>query len=157
MTIGELAHRTGMSAKAIRHYESIGVLPRPQRQANGYRRYGMVDVNRLFLLGHIRLLGVSLAEAKPLLVDASDARCAEVRRELLALVDERLAAIDREMAELRAFRGEVEEYQRVLVACRPDEEMLFSTCHDQCTDPAWSVPPGKVSYQEESHEVSGVR
>lgn len=55
MTMGELAQRTGMSAKAIRHYESIGVLPRPQRQANGSQRYGMADVNRLLLLHHIRL------------------------------------------------------------------------------------------------------
>lgn len=55
LTIGELARRTGMSAKAIRHYESIGLLPCPLRQANGYRRYGMADVNRLLLLRHIRL------------------------------------------------------------------------------------------------------
>lgn len=90
-------------------------------------------------------------------MDASDARCADVRRELLALVDQRLAAIDREMAELRVFRGEVEEYQGTLVACRLDEELLCSACHDRCTDPACMVPPGKESYQEESHEVSGVR
>jgi DNA-binding transcriptional MerR regulator len=152
MTIGELARRTGVSAKAIRHYEHIGLLPCPLRQANGYRRYGMADVNRLLLLRRIRLLGVSLAEAKPLLVDASDARCADVRRELLALVDERLAAIDQEIAELRAFRGEVEDYQRALAACRPDEEMQFSACDDlECI-----VSPGDLAHQEESHEVSGV-
>jgi DNA-binding transcriptional MerR regulator len=152
MTIGELARRTGVSAKAIRHYESIGLLPRPQRQANGYRRYGMVDVNRLLLLHRIRLLGVSLAEAKPLLVDVSDARCADVRRELLALVDERLAAIDRELAELRTFRGEVEHYQRALVACCPDEKMQFSDCADlECI-----VSPDEVCPQEERHEVSGI-
>ncbi len=153
MTIGELARRTGISAKAIRHYESIGLLPPPLRQANGYRRYRMADVNRLLLLRRIRLLGVSLAEAKPLLVDASDARCADVRRELLALVDERLAAIDREMAELRAFRGEVEDYQRALAACCPDEEMRFSACDDlECI-----VSPGEVAHQEECHAVSGIR
>jgi DNA-binding transcriptional MerR regulator len=152
MTIGELARRTGVSAKAIRYYESIGLLPCPLRAANGYRRYGLVDVNRLLLLHRIRLLGVSLAEAKPLLVDASDARCADVRQDLLALVDERLAAIDREMAELRAFRGEVEDYQRALVACRPDEEMRFSACDDlECI-----VLPGEETHQEKQYEVSGI-
>ncbi len=153
MTIGELARRTGVSAKAIRHYESIGLLPRPQRQANGYRRYGLVDVNRLLLLHRIRLLGVSLAQAKPLLVDVSDARCAEVRRELLALVDERLAAIDQELAELRVFRGEVQDYQRALVACCPDEEVQFR----ECADLGCFVSPGASVLQEENHEVSGVR
>lgn len=152
LTIGELARRTGVSAKAIRHYESVGVLPRPLRQANGYRRYGMADVNRLLLLHCIRLLGVSLAEAKPLLVNASDARCADVRRELLALVDERLAAIDREMAELRMLRSQVEDCQHALVACRPDEEMQFCDCDDlECI-----VAPGEVGHQEERHEVSRV-
>lgn len=151
LTIGQLAQLTGVSAKAIRHYESIGLLPRPQRQANGYRRYGLADVNRLRLLRHIRMLGVSLTAAKPLLVDASDARCADVRRELLALVDERLAAIDREMAELRRFRAEVEEYQRALEACCPNDVMRFS----ECDDLACIVPDGSV-YQEEDHAVPGI-
>ena len=130
LSIGALAQITGMNAKAIRHYESIGLLPRPQRQANGYRRYSLADVNRLRLLRRIRLLGVSLTAAKPLLIDASDARCADVRQELLSLMDQRLAAIDQEIAELRAFRAEVEDYQRALIACQPNDEMRFSVCDD---------------------------
>lgn len=130
LSIGALAQITGVNAKAIRHYESIGLLPRPQRQANGYRRYSLADVNRLRLLRRIRLLGVSLTATKPLLIDASDARCADVRQELLSLMDQRLAAIDQEIVELRAFRAEVEDYQRALIACQPDEEMRFSVCDD---------------------------
>ena len=152
LTIGELARLVGISAKAIRHYESIGLLPRPSREANGYRRYGMADVNRLRLLHRIRLLGVSLAAAKPLLVDASDARCADVRRELLELVDHRLAVIDQEIAELRTFRTQVEDYQRALVDCCPNEEMLFS----QCDDLECFVSPGEVCNQEEDHGVPGM-
>ncbi len=152
LTIGELARLTGISAKTIRYYESVGLLPRPAREANGYRRYGMVDVNRLLLLHRIRLLGVSLAAAKPLLVDASDARCADVRRELLALVDQRLAAIDQEIIDLRSFRAEVEDYQRALVACCPDEEMQLRYCDDL----ACLVSPDGLRNQEENHEVSGV-
>jgi MerR family transcriptional regulator, copper efflux regulator len=74
LTIGQLARLTGIHAKAIRYYESIGVLPRPARQSNGYRRYGHADVNRLILLRRLLLLGVSLATLTPLLVAASDAR-----------------------------------------------------------------------------------
>jgi predicted DNA-binding transcriptional regulator AlpA len=39
LTIGQLAERTGLSAKTIRYYESIGLLPQPSRGENSYRRY----------------------------------------------------------------------------------------------------------------------
>src|SRR5690348_824025 len=67
-TISQVAHLTGINAKAIRYYESIGLLPRPLRGENQYRRYSMVDVNRLNLLRRIRLLGVPLSTAKSLLI-----------------------------------------------------------------------------------------
>ncbi len=67
LTISQVAHLTGINAKAIRYYESIGLLPSPSRGANSYRRYSMADVNRLILLRRIRYLGVPLTEAKTLL------------------------------------------------------------------------------------------
>lgn len=128
--IGQIARLTGVSAKAIRYYESIGLLPRPARGDNAYRRYGRADVNRLILLRRIRLLGVPLAAAKALLVGTSDAQCAEVRADLLALVDERLHALDREIAELQGLRVEVEGYQHALADCQPDTGVVFSACQD---------------------------
>jgi len=129
-TIGQVAHLTGVNEKAIRYYESIGLLPRPSRGANHYRRYSMGDVNRLNLLRRIRLLGVPLSAAKSLLVGASDARCIEVQQELLALVNKRIIAIDQEIAELQALRTEIEGYQQVLADCHPDEHEPFSMCRD---------------------------
>ena len=128
--IGQIARLTGVSAKAIRYYESIGLLPRPARGENAYRRYGWADVNRLTLLRRIRLLGVPLAAAKALLMGTSDARCDEVREDLLHLVDERLRALDREIAELQELRVEVEGYQRALADCQPDTGIAFSACED---------------------------
>jgi DNA-binding transcriptional MerR regulator len=130
LTIGQAAHLSGVGAKAIRYYEAIGLLPRPRRGSNRYRRYGMADVNRLLLLRRIQLLGVPLSTAKALLFGASDARCVEVREDLLALVDTRLQALDREIAELHLLRTEVESYQRALAACHPDERETFSACRD---------------------------
>ncbi len=129
-TIGEAARRTGVSAKAIRYYESIGLLPRPPRHANGYRRYSMADINRLILLRRVRLLGVPLSIAKPLLDDTPHARCIEVQQELVKLVHERLTTLDQEIAQLRAFRAELETYQRTLEECHPDETESFSACMD---------------------------
>jgi DNA-binding transcriptional MerR regulator len=117
-------------AKTVRYYEEIGLLPPPPRGANGYRRYGKADANRLHVLRRIRLLGVPLSSAKTLLAGGADARCAEVQRELLALVDERVAALDREIAELQTLRASVEAYQQALASCAADERMPFSACLD---------------------------
>jgi DNA-binding transcriptional MerR regulator len=131
LTIGQLARQVGMSAKTIRYYEEIGLLPRPPRGTNGYRHYGAADVNRVLLLRRIRFLGVPLSVAKPLLAGASDARCADVQHELLALAQERLRALDEEMAELRKLRAMVEGYQSALDACPPDAtDQLFGECRD---------------------------
>ena len=129
-TIGQAAHLTGVNEKAIRYYESIGLLPRPSRGANQYRRYSMGDVNRLKLLRGIRLLGVPLSDAKSLLFGASDARCIDVQQELLTLVNKRLIALDQEIAELQLLRAEVESCQQVLADCHPDEHEPFSMCCD---------------------------
>src|SRR5712691_1308403 len=102
-TIGQVANLTGVNAKAIRYYESVGLLPRPSRTSNRYRCYTVADVNRLILLRRIRLLGVPLSSARSLLVGTSAARCIDVQQELLELVDERLTALDREIAALQLF------------------------------------------------------
>lgn len=130
LTISQVAHLTGINAKAIRYYESIGVLPSPSRGTNSYRRYSMADVNRLILLRRIRYLGVPLTEAKALLTGATDARCVEVQQELLQLVNARLVTLDQEIAELYHLRDEMEVYQHKLANCYPDEREPFCTCVD---------------------------
>lgn len=148
LTIGQVSHLTGLDAKTIRYYESIGLLPQPPRQANNYRRYGAADVNRLLLLQRIRLLGVPLSEAKQLLAGATDARCADVQDALVALVNDRLLALDREIAELRTLRTEIEGYRDSLATCRADESESFSTCESiSCI----VGNAGVANYQEEDH------
>ena len=137
LPIGRLATLTGVSAKAIRYYEEIGLLPQPPRGGNRYRRYGPADVNRVRLLRRIRLLGAPLSLARPLLVGTDDARCADVQMEVLSLVRERLRAIDQEIAELGQLRTQIEEYQRDLSACPADDGMSFRDCRDMsCIAPA---------------------
>ena len=137
LTIGRLAALTGVSAKAIRYYEEIGLLPQPPRGANRYRRYGPADVNRVRLLKRIRRLGAPLSLARLLLVGTDDARCADVQMDVLSLVRERLRAIDQEIAELGQLRTQIEEYQRDLSACPADDGMSFRDCRDMsCIAPA---------------------
>jgi DNA-binding transcriptional MerR regulator len=129
-TISQVARMTGITAKAIRYYESIGLLPPPTRRPNQYRCYGVADVNRLILLRRIRYLGVPLTEAKTLLHGATEARRIDVQQDLLDLVQVRLAALDQEIAELRLLREDLKQYQRKLANCRPDEQEPFCTSVD---------------------------
>ncbi len=127
-TISQVARLTGINAKTIRYYESSGVLPRPARFANSYRRYDLADVNRLLLLQRIRMLGVPLAQAAALLNEATDALCLDVQRELLGLVEARQIAIEQEIAELQRLREELLSYQHTLADCHPDENETFRNC-----------------------------
>ena len=149
LTIGQLARLTGIAAKTIRYYESIGLLPSPERARNSYRRYSQADVNRLTLLRRLRLLGIPLAQLIPLQKAASNARCIEVLQNLLPLVTNRLAALDQEIAELEQLRVQVEQYQHRLINCHPDEHKPFS----MCLDTFCLALPGEFLQEEESHET----
>ena len=62
MNIGEAAHRSGVSAKMVRHYESLGLLPTVSRTDSGYRQYGENEVHVLRFIKRGRELGFSMAE-----------------------------------------------------------------------------------------------
>lgn len=129
-TISQVALLTGINAKAIRYYESVGLLPPPPRSSNQYRCYRMADVNRLILLRRIRYLGVPLAEAKSLLQGATEARRSQVQQDLLRLVQVRLAALDQEIAELQRLAEDLGQYQQKLANCHPDEQEPFCVSVD---------------------------
>lgn len=64
MKIGELAKRAGMSPKIIRHYESMGLVPKPKRTSSGYRIYQENDYHTLLFVKQARKLGFPLSEIK---------------------------------------------------------------------------------------------
>ena len=67
MTVGELAKASGVSAKMIRHYESINLISKAKRNESGYRVYSEKDVNTLSFIKSARDLGFPLSEIKTLL------------------------------------------------------------------------------------------
>lgn len=67
MDIGAAAKRSGVSAKMIRHYEAIGVLPKVARTYANYRLYTANDVHVLRFIRRARALGFSIADIKELL------------------------------------------------------------------------------------------
>ncbi len=67
MNIGEASKASGVSAKMIRYYESIGVLPKPDRRLSGYRDYGQADIHRLRFVRRARELGFSMRRINELM------------------------------------------------------------------------------------------
>ena len=66
MNIGEAAQASGVNAKLIRHYESIGIIPKPSRTDSGYRKYTESVVHILTFVRRARTLGFSMQEIKKL-------------------------------------------------------------------------------------------
>lgn len=66
MNIGEAAKISGVNAKLIRHYESIGIIPKASRSDAGYRVYSETEVNILSFVKRSRNLGFSMKEIKKL-------------------------------------------------------------------------------------------
>ena len=67
LTIGEMAKRSGLTPKMIRHYESLGLLPPAVRSEAGYRHYQEADVQQLRFIRQARELGFSLPQIGELL------------------------------------------------------------------------------------------
>ena len=66
VNIGQAAKLSGVNAKLIRHYESIGIIPKAVRSDSGYRVYSEADVNILAFVKRARTLGFSMKEIKKL-------------------------------------------------------------------------------------------
>lgn len=87
MRIGELAGIAGVSTRTVRHYHHLGLLPEPERRANGYREYGLRDAVALARVRRLTELGLGLEEVRDVLADDAGREL----REVLAELDEDLA------------------------------------------------------------------
>jgi Cu(I)-responsive transcriptional regulator len=114
--IGDAAKASGVSAKMIRHYESIGLIGTAQRTDAGYRRYSEQDVQVLQFIHRSRALGFSLEQIKTLLTLWQDKHRAS--KDVRAMAREHIAELDRKIAEMQAMRRTLEQLAR---ACHGDD------------------------------------
>lgn len=128
MKIGEAAQESGVSAKMIRHYETIGLLPAAPRRDSGYREYQDRDVETLRFIRSARDLGFGLDAIGELLSLWRNQQRAS--RDVKALAERHIATLEAKVAELNAMIGAL----RTLSACchgdnRPDCPILEGIGH----------------------------
>ena len=125
MFIQELAQASGVSAKTIRYYESIGLVPNPQRAENNYRQYAPDAVERLRFIVSARSLDFSLTDIGEFLSarDEGTLPCKQV----LDSIEGRIADIDRRIAGLLALRDNLSRVQADGAGLPADKK-----CDDEC-------------------------
>lgn len=116
MTISELAKTTGLPAKRIRYYESIGLIPPAQRAENGYRVYHRDDVQRLHFIHRSRELGFSLNDIQDLMALWQDKGRSSKSVKALAL--RHIEDIDQRIENLHSIR---QTLKNLTDACQGDD------------------------------------
>ena len=128
MQIQELARRTGVSTTTIRYYESIGLLPRPERRANGYREYNEADMDRVRLVAGARNLDLSFDDIREILAlrDRREAPC----RVLLDQLERKAAEIGQRIVQLQRLEKELRQLRALgLTFPMDDVDGKHCVCH----------------------------
>ena len=123
MRIGELAGRADVTAKTVRYYESIGLMPEPDRTPSGYRDYDADALERLRFIGDAQATGLKLTEIRSVLElkDAGARSCQHTR----ALLDDHLGDVDDQIRRLQTAHAQLRELAARATRLDPAD----------CTDP----------------------
>jgi MerR family copper efflux transcriptional regulator len=116
MNIGQAARASGVSAKMIRYYESIGLVPKAARSQSGYRNYAEADVHILRFIRRARDLGFTVGAIADLLALWRDRDRASADVRTVAL--DHVAGLKARIAELQAMAGTLEHLAHT---CHGDE------------------------------------
>ncbi len=106
MNIGQAAAASGVTAKMIRYYESIGLITAADRTESGYRQYADNEVQTLRFIKRSRDLGFSLERIKTLigLWEDKDRKSADVKK----LARQYIAELDQDILKLQSIRDQLE-------------------------------------------------
>lgn len=106
LKVGELARRTGLTVRALHHWDEIGLLRPSGRTPSGHRLYEAADLARLHRIRSLRFLGFGLEDIARLLE--------RPEQHLAALIHERLAELDRQIELARTLKSQLEIFARRL-------------------------------------------
>ena len=131
MNIGQAARQSGLSAKMIRYYESIGLLKPAQRSDSGYRLYSSDDLHSLAFIKRSRDLGFSLEEVGKLLTLWQDRQRASA--DVKALARQHILELELKIRELGQLRDTLQD---LVEHCqgdhRPDCPILKELASGSC-------------------------
>ncbi|MDQ1814109.1 MerR family transcriptional regulator [Massilia sp. CCM 9210] len=120
LKIGELAKRSGLTVRALHHYDSIGLLSPSARSDAGYRLYNRDDIARLHQVQALRRFGVSLADIGTFLANPGAS--------LSTIVEQQIAALTRQIDQAGILRGQLATLHRELDAgVEPDLAAWLTT------------------------------
>ncbi|MGH9103027.1 MAG: heavy metal-responsive transcriptional regulator [Acidimicrobiales bacterium] len=127
MRIGQVADQAGVTTKALRYYEGIGLLPAAQRTGSGYRNYSEAVLDRLRFIRAAQAIGLTLGEIKGVISfrEQGSPPCPHV----LDLIEGRAADIDRRIAELVRLRDELRQLAESGRSLSPDACSPDLVCH----------------------------
>lgn len=128
MRIGELANRLELNPRTLRFYESVGLLPDPDRTPAGYRDYSDDDLERVRFIKSAQRLSLSLDAIKEILAfkDRDDLPCDYV----LSVIDKEAKALNQKIAELEALRDDLQSLRtKARRIPKRDLENRSCVCH----------------------------
>ena len=133
MNIGDAAKASGVSAKMIRHYESVGLFPEALRTESGYRQYGEKELSTLRFIRHSRDLGFSIEQIRELLGLWQNRR--RPSRQVKALAQAHIQELEEKLQELQVMKATLEH----LVHCchgddRPDCPIIDTLAQPSAID-----------------------
>ncbi|MEX3562575.1 MerR family transcriptional regulator [Corynebacterium phoceense] len=158
MRISEVARALGCSVRTIRHYHQQGVVPEPERKANGYRDYSLADLAALVKVRQLVVAGIPL---KSVVVDSEDelydAALAEIDRKIVELGEQRVRLLRlRDNPPMPAPRELMAEVEKVLAAGGLSEQDIaqeidawnLMSYSGVATDQTWRVLQANVHSTE---------
>jgi Cu(I)-responsive transcriptional regulator len=154
MQIGEAAEASGVSSKMIRHYEAIGLVPRPTRRSSNYRDYTKTDVHRFAFIRRARDLGFSIEQIRSLLRLWADKRRSS--RQVKALALEHIAALHAKASALEEMAATL---QQLADACdgndRPSCPIIRSLASAALRTPeqGWATGERKIGKDGDRRQV----
>jgi Cu(I)-responsive transcriptional regulator len=116
MNIGQAAKASGVSAKMIRHYESVGLFPEASRTDAGYRQYTDKEIHTLRFIRHSRDLGFSIEQIRELLGLWQNRR--RPSRQVRALAQAHIEELEDKLKEIQAMKATLEH---LVHCCHGDE------------------------------------
>ena len=145
MQIGRFARRAGVSVRAIRYYEELGLLIPDSHSSGGFRLYGSDNFKRLQVINFLKDLGLSLTEIRQILLakkpSGGDRSTVEF---LLKVFNEKLSLIEEKLSGLNRIKMELTKAIKILHSCESCDHkvLLDAICCDNCTNlvPCDAVP-----------------